>query len=168
MLNDVELIKKYSRRQTRIRAMEALFAWKIAGKDPSAAELIYKPYLMELEQIGHRNNAMLLLNLFNGVVEHHEEFDRLLRRLVRNWDVNRMANIDHILLWMGIYEFLYEEDIPPEVTMDEYIEIAKQYGTADSSRFINGVLDAAYHTLLREGKIQKVLSSSFPKGGENA
>lgn len=79
--------------------------------------------------------------LVRGTLEHLEEIDELIKKYTRHWDISRMAVVDRNLLRSSIYELLYFKEIPPKVTINEAIELAKTYGTEDSARFINGILD---------------------------
>jgi N utilization substance protein B len=87
--------------------------------------------------------------------EHREEINTEITLKLENWDYKRVAVIDKIILHMALVELLYCEDIPPEVSMNEAIELAKKFSTEQSSRFINGLLDAVYKKLKQEGKITK-------------
>jgi transcription antitermination protein NusB len=80
---------------------------------------------------------------------------------LKNWDAERVARIDMLLLQMGVCELLYFETIPPKVTLNEYIDIAKDYSTAQSGHFINGLLDNIHKELATEGKLNK---TDFRKG----
>ena len=84
-----------------------------------------------------------------------------------NWDLSRIALIDRILLRMGICEILFFPDIPPKVSINESIEIAKDYSTSSSGKFINGILDAILDDLKKDGKLNKkgrgLLEESLPK-----
>lgn len=80
----------------------------------------------------------------------------LIKPRLKNWDADRIAVLDMILLQMGVCELLYFETIPPKVTINEYIDIAKEYSTEQSGHFINGILDAIHKDLLRENKIHKI------------
>ena len=79
--------------------------------------------------------------LAKGAVEHREDIDKKISTYADNWDVSRMAIIDRVLLRLAAYEIQYRDDIPPAVSINEALEIAKKYSTSESSRFINGVLD---------------------------
>ena len=79
--------------------------------------------------------------LVRGTIEHLKEIDHLIKKYAQNWDINRMAVVDRNLLRFSIYELLYFEEIPPKVTINEAIELAKTFGTQESGRFINGILD---------------------------
>lgn len=80
----------------------------------------------------------------------------LIKPKLKNWDSDRIAVLDMILMQMGICEFLYFETIPPKVTINEYIDIAKEYSTQQSGHFINGILDSIHKELLQQNKIHKV------------
>jgi N utilization substance protein B len=74
---------------------------------------------------------------------------------LKNWDAERIAALDLILLQMGICEFLYFETIPTKVTINEYIDLAKAYSTPQSGQFVNGLLDNIHKELMNENKIHK-------------
>jgi N utilization substance protein B len=78
--------------------------------------------------------------LVSGVVEHREELDELIRRYADRWVLERMPIVDRNLLRMGIFELLHRPDIPPGVTINEAVELAKLLSTEDSGRFVNGLL----------------------------
>ncbi len=81
------------------------------------------------------------VRLVKGVLEHGDAIDALIQRASTNWKLERMAVVDRNLLRLATYELKYVGDIPPKVSLNEAIEIAKRYGTEDSSAFINGILD---------------------------
>ena len=95
------------------------------------------------------------LGIITSCIEKKDELDQEIKTKLKNWDFQRVAIIDKILLRMAIVEFLCFEEIPPEVTLNEIIEIGKHYSTERSGKFINGVLDAVLKKLRREEKIQK-------------
>ena len=79
--------------------------------------------------------------LIRGVEEHQEEINCLIKRHTKNWSPDRIAVVDRNILRFSIFELLYLEDIPPKVTINEAIEIAKAFGSEDSGKFVNGILD---------------------------
>ena len=79
----------------------------------------------------------------------------MIEEKLRNWDAERIAMVDFILMEMAVVEFMLFNTIPAKVTLNEYIEVAKEYSTVKSSVFINGVLDRLMESLTKEGKIQK-------------
>jgi N utilization substance protein B len=89
------------------------------------------------------------------VIKHTDELDEKIKERVANWEMNRIALVDKILLRIGICELLYFPDIPPKVSINESIEIAKEYSTARSGKFINGILDAILSELKENKKLHK-------------
>ena len=80
-------------------------------------------------------------NIVKGVVEFRSVIDRRISEQAKNWSLKRMTPVDLSILRIGVYELLYQPDIPTPVVIDEAIEIAKRYGTKESPAFINGILD---------------------------
>ncbi|NLP56992.1 transcription antitermination factor NusB [Lutibacter sp. B1] len=97
-----------------------------------------------------------VLDLFRKVVLNHTEFEKYIIDKTPNWDAERIAEIDMILIKMAICEFLKFPSIPTRVTINEYIEIAKDYSTEKSSFFINGVLDKILKDFMASKRIEKI------------
>jgi N utilization substance protein B len=74
---------------------------------------------------------------------------------LKNWDPERIAALDMIIMKLGVAEFLYFETIPPKVTINEYIDIAKEYSTQQSGQFVNGILDNIHKELVLQNKLHK-------------
>ncbi|MFC1514646.1 transcription antitermination factor NusB [Candidatus Omnitrophota bacterium] len=89
--------------------------------------------------------------LVSGVSSRLEALDEVITRYAKNWQISRMAVVDKNILRMGVYELLHVEDIPPKVTINEAVELAKKFGDLDSPKFINGILDSIF----RKEKINK-------------
>ncbi len=139
-----------SRRRGRELALFALYA----------IEMSQNP-LDEVKQdvIGRENDSVVIKafaeQLFVSAVTHSDELNELIKRKAINWDFHRIAIIDKLILRLAICEFLYFEDIPPKVTIDEAIEISKKYSTAKSGQFINGILDSVLLELRKENRLNK-------------
>ena len=82
--------------------------------------------------------------LFAGTIRHLQEIDPLIADRADNWNLKRMAVIDRNILRLGVFELLHAADVPPKVCINEAIELAKRFGDAESSKFINGILDAIH------------------------
>jgi len=80
-----------------------------------------------------------------GVREHRAGIDEAIQRVAENWRLDRMAAIDRNILRLGAYEILFDPDVPAKVAINEALELAKRYSTAQSSRFVNGILDKVAH-----------------------
>lgn len=95
------------------------------------------------------------LELVQGVLAFREEIDQRLRSLSEHWRLERMSIVDRNILRLGAYEVLYRTDIPPKVSIDEAVELAKEYGDEKSSAFVNGILDALAATRLKDAATEQ-------------
>lgn len=127
-----------SRRQARERALSLLY--EADAKDVSPSEVIAALPVRP---------ADLTCVLAEGVGQHQAEVDTLISRFARGWSIDRMAALDRALLRIGAFELLHCLDVPVGVVLSEAVELAQQYSTDDSSRFVNGVL-AAIATEVRQ------------------
>ena len=103
-----------------------------------------------------QDDEEFLLELFRKTVLHQDEFTNEIDEKTPNWDTERIADLDMILIKMALTEFVYFPSIPTKVTINEYIEIAKDYSTTKSSYFINGVLDKLLKDYNNSGKLKKI------------
>lgn len=83
--------------------------------------------------------------LVRGVLEYREEIDDLIQKYSQHWSPGRMAVVDRNILRLAIFEILHRREIPPKVTINEFVEIAKKFSTEESGAFVNGILDRTYH-----------------------
>lgn len=90
-------------------------------------------------------------HLARGVLEHREELDERIARHAANWRLDRMAAVDRNLMRLSLYELLYCPEIPPVVSINEAVELAKEYGDSESSKFVNAILDKIRKTDLANG-----------------
>lgn len=137
-----------SRRENRIAAMQYLYQWSINKTDdlPGSLHMFFK----ELEEQGHpRDYYAFAEELIHGTLHHLEEIDNEIRKYLQNWDFSRIARIDLAILRLAIYEMLKRPDIPPIVSINEAIDMSKEYSIPDAKRFINGILDQFKLTLSR-------------------
>jgi N utilization substance protein B len=100
-------------------------------------------------------DRMFMVNLFRKTVLNREETRNLIKKFTKNWDFERIAIMDILIMEMAITEAMEFSSIPTRVTLNEYIEIAKFYSTEKSSVFINGILDKTFQELKSENKIKK-------------
>lgn len=132
-----------SRRRARELALQALFQVDVGRSDPETA--IFQAFTREVEgdwspaQLPEKDAAYARL-LVQGAHEFREESDALIARYARDWSVERMAAVDRAILRLAIYEIIHQEDVPDGVVADEAVEMAKAYSSAESSKFINGIL----------------------------
>jgi N utilization substance protein B len=131
------------RRKAREVALQFLYQLDLHGDDdpaPHAAEF-WARHPVDAETRAFADA------LVRGTKQHQAKTDELLRQYAEHWDLERMAVVDRNILRLAAYELLWHEDVPPKVAINEAIEIAKKFGTGESSRFINGVLDRIHKEL---------------------
>ena len=93
--------------------------------------------------------------LICGTLEHRDEADGVIKKHAKNWELHRIAAVDRNILRLAIYEMLHRDDIPPVVSINEAVDIAKKFSTQDSGKFVNGILDKVKGELMRPGRIVK-------------
>ena len=119
------------RREARERALELLY--EAEAKEVPVGDIV--------DQLPLPPNPYSV-QLVAGVDAHHEEIDGLLTEFAKGWTLERMPAVDRALLRMATYELLYEPDVPLGVVISEAVELASEFSTDDSGRFVNGVLSA--------------------------
>jgi N utilization substance protein B len=129
------------RRRAREVALQVLFQ---RDHNPGIAHADVQRFVHD--RLRNRELEEFCLSLFDGVVAHSADIDRRLTEAAENWRLPRMAAIDRNVLRLGAQELLYMPDTPASVALDEAIELARRYGSADSPRFVNGVLDRLLQT----------------------
>jgi N utilization substance protein B len=119
-------------------------------------QFIQKPDSFRLTEMVGKEKTEFGVQLLETVLEKEAYLDELIKPKLRNWDPERLAKLDTIILQMGVCEFLYFETIPIKVTINEYIDLAKEYSTQQSGQFVNGILDNIRKELETEGQIKKI------------
>jgi len=145
-----------NRRKVREYVLMALYAFELNG-DPREVimKMILTPRLDQDIPKEDTEDREFGKKLFLSTVDHREEADSIVKEQLKNWDMERLALIDKIVLRMALTEILNFSDIPVKVSINEAIEIAKNFSTANSGKFVNGILDSACQLLQNEGKITK-------------
>lgn len=116
---------------------------------------LQKPQHLNFNEMVSKDKMQFANSLLQTVIEKKDVSMDLLKPKLKNWDAERIAALDLIIIQMGICEFLYFETIPTKVTINEYIDLAKEYSTPQSGQFINGILDNIHKELSAQNKIQK-------------
>ena len=131
------------RRRTRARevALQILYQFDLRSEryDPELGQELAA--LISEQSNGDAEVQSFALRLVQGTLSHRDAVDLRLRAVTRNWDLRRMATVDRNVMRMAIYELMHCADVPPKVTINEAIELAKKYSTANSGGFVNGILD---------------------------
>lgn len=139
----------FRRRLIREKVLKVLYASEMNSEKQ---EFLIKEIFGEEE---NESEIEFAHSLINKVEKNKNHLDEMIKSKVDNWDLSRIALIDRILLRMGICEIIYFTDIPPKVSINEAIEIAKIYSTASSGKFINGILDSILDELKKNKKLDK-------------
>jgi transcription antitermination protein NusB len=117
--------------------------------------LLQKPSAFNFSEMVGKEKIEYAKELLECFMEKKDYCLSLIKPKLKNWDPDRIAAIDMILLEMGVCEFLFFETIPPKVTINEYIDLAKEYSTEQSGHFVNGILDNIHKELVGQDKIHK-------------
>jgi transcription antitermination protein NusB len=115
-----------------------------------------KPASWNFQELLSKEKWQFAKSLLETTLEKKELAMDYIKPKLKNWDPERIAVLDMILMRMGVCEFLFFETIPPKVTINEYIDLAKEYSTPQSGQFVNGILDNIHKDLVRENKLHKV------------
>lgn len=129
-----------ARHKGRILAFQAIFSWEMGHI--AQTDLLEFPWLDEnsLEKIKPAGLDFARM-LVSGTIEHIDEIDDLIKKYLDSWEFERINKVDIAVLRISIYSLLYQQDIHPTIIINEAIDIAKEFGSGDSYRFVNAVLD---------------------------
>jgi N utilization substance protein B len=143
------MAEKSLRRTIRERVLQILYALEY---NRDARESLVGGLLSDIHDATGIDFAQ---NLISRSLLHEKEADEIMAKRLANWELERLAIIDRLILRMGITEILYFTDIPPKVSINEAIELGKEFGTDDSGKFINGVLNNVVEDFKKSGKLHK-------------
>jgi N utilization substance protein B len=154
------------RRILRERVLQALYARELSQ---DSLEHIITQIFADLTGTG--DELHFAVSLLRKTTDEQSFLDSIITKKAANWDFGRIALIDKLLLRMGICELYFFDDIPPKVSINEAIDIAKRYSTEKSGVFVNGILDAILHDMKKEGTLTKkgrgLLDSTAAKDGSS-
>jgi transcription antitermination protein NusB len=136
------------RRDGRVAALQFLYAWSLNPPRNLADDL--NVFFQGCE--APREHYAYGEELIHGVIEHQAGIDAQIKGLAHNWEFERIAKIDLAILRLAIFEMLHRKDIPPVVSINEAIDLSKQFSNADAKRFINGILDRLKDQLGRDAR----------------
>lgn len=137
------------RRDLRVKILQIIYAHEMSG-DP--VDKIIKD-LIDVPLDEEKKN--FVRTLVSKVIDNKKLLDDIIAEQCDNWELERISAVDRILLKMGMAEILYFPDIPPKVSINEAIDLAKEYCTRNSGKFVNGILDAFLDGLIKKGKLNK-------------
>jgi N utilization substance protein B len=136
------------RRDGRVAALQYLFSWSLNSPSNLAEDL--RVFFENQEK--PREHYAFGEELIHGAIEHIQDIDTRIKGLAHNWEFDRIAKIDLAILRLAIFEMVYRKDIPPVVSINEAIDLSKEFSNADAKRFINGILDRLKDQLGRDAR----------------
>jgi N utilization substance protein B len=136
------------RRDGRVVALQFLYAWSI--NEPKNLTEDLRVFFEQCEL--PREHYAFGEELIHGVIEHREPIDAQIKALAHNWEFERIAKIDLAILRVAMFEMIYRKGIPPVVSINEAIDLSKEFSNADAKRFINGILDRLKGQLGRDSR----------------
>ncbi|MFN4189430.1 MAG: transcription antitermination factor NusB [Pseudothermotoga sp.] len=114
-----------------------------------SVEILVKEIMEHEKEDSVKND---IIRYVRGIYNNLSQIDEKISMCLENWHLERLSSVDRCVLRLGTYELLFEQDVPIEVTLDEAVELAKKYGTENSGRFVNGVLDKIAKSFAPEPK----------------
>jgi N utilization substance protein B len=154
-----------SRRKGRILAFQALYCWE--ANHPPVEELTEFLWLDD-DKRENLDPGMAVFSraLIAGTLENIHDIDSMIRAHLQNWDFSRLSRVDLAILRLSVYTLMYQQDMPPSIVINEAIGISKEYGSDDSYRFVNGVLDAIRKTLVSSARTAPENREPLCRAGE--
>ena len=138
-----------SRRKGRILAFQALYCWE-STRIPADELMMFSWLESEKRAALDTHIADFSRMLIAGTIENIRAIDEMIKKHLQHWDISRLSRVDLAILRMSVYTLMYQHEIAPSIVIDEAIGISKEFGTDDSFRFVNGVLDSIRMTLLAQ------------------
>jgi len=136
-----------NRHLARTIAMQSLFLWDFKGKTGDINEIIrenFEHFAPNFDDSG------FAIKLVEGVINNTAEIDKYIIKYATEWPLEQITTVDRNILRIGVYELIFDKDIPDKVAINEAIEIAKTFGGESSGRFVNGVLGAMYNDVVKK------------------
>ena len=130
-----------ARRKSRIIAFQALYSWDV--NNIPLDELLEFAWVDEQmqEKLGDDNLSFSRM-LISGTIENIEKVDETIKSHLTNWDFSRLNKVDLAVLRISVYPLIFQQDMPSTIIIDEAVDISKEYGSDDSFKFINAILDS--------------------------
>ncbi|MBE2280520.1 MAG: transcription antitermination factor NusB [Ignavibacteriaceae bacterium] len=144
------MYKKVSKRRAlRFKVLQLLYAY---NNNSQGFDFTYNEVVSEITDEADRE---FINNAVKYSIQNFDDYSQIIKNNIANWDEDRVASIDKLIIMMGITEFIHFDDIPTKVTINEMLEVAKEFSTGQSNKFVNGVLDTIYIKLNEQGVIKK-------------
>ncbi len=136
-------MNREQKREARIFALKMAYAYEMTNQERSLVD-----NSINIDKKLNQDSDDILIyskKIVNTCIDNIQDIDSLITSKSANWDINRIAFIDKIIIRLALAEMLYFDEVPPKVSIVEAVEISKEFSTKDSSSFINGILDSIYN-----------------------
>lgn len=154
MVNGKVKINPKDKRLARIIAVQAIYAYEVCPENSDdILEIILENDDHDwaaLESVPTKDAINYGKKLYKMVIKIKDELDDLIKERSKNWSINRITLLDRLILRMCLAEMIYQEDVPPKVSISEGVEIAKYFSTDESGSFVNGILDSVYNDIIKD------------------
>ena len=153
---------KKHKRLARSLCLQILFANSFSNNSfQELSENFFKKNDVDLDRIDFSTKQIQYAEkLFSSTLKNEKHINKLIEKKLVNWEMDRLAIMDMMILRMGISEMLFIDDVPPKVSIAEAVEIAKEFSSKDSSGFVNGIMDAIYNEEVNVKKMQSIKEGS--------
>jgi len=150
-----------NRHLARTIAMQSLFLWDFQGQEEKDLENIVKGVFKNFAP--KFNDQGFTRHIIEGVMKHRAEIDKYITKYATEWPLDQITIVDRNILRIGVFELIYNEDIPAKVAINEAIEIAKTFGSDSSGKFVNGVLGAIFKDIQAKEGVKQAEPVAAPK-----
>lgn len=142
-----------NRHLARTIALQSLYEWDFYNRKKNAPEIVNRNISENAPDLDEKSFCQ---NIVKEIVKRQDEIDGTLTKFAPDWPLEKITTVDRNVLRIGIYELVFNDDIPSKVAINEAIELAKTFGGESSGKFINGVLGAVYRDQLSQGRVKEV------------
>jgi N utilization substance protein B len=142
-----------NRHLARTIALQSLYEWDFYNCIKDAHEIVLRNISENAPDLDEKDFCQ---NIVKTVIKQQDKIDDILTKFAPDWPVEKITTVDRNVLRIGIYELVFNDDIPSKVAINEAIELAKTFGGESSGKFVNGVLGAVYRDQLSQGRVKEV------------
>ena len=154
MINGKIKVNPKDKRLARIIAVQAIYAHEMCSENSDdILDIILDDDDRDwaaLESVPTKDAISYGKKLYKMVIKIQDELDNLIKERSKNWSINRITLLDRLILRMSLAEMIYEDTVPPKVSISEGVEIAKYFSTDESGSFVNGILDSVYNDIVKD------------------
>ncbi|MCR4278441.1 MAG: transcription antitermination factor NusB [bacterium] len=149
------------RHLARTLALQTLYEWDFFDGKHDPLEILERNLIEIAPQLEEKDFYRIIVN---GILEHRKDIDKIITVFAPDWPLDKITTVDRNVLRMGVFELMWNTDIPSKVAINEAIEVAKTFGGESSGKFVNGVLGAVYRSQIEKGVVKEADKPKEEKG----